>query len=287
MIALPLKLIPYARRFRRDVLRLVNDWRCRLHVHLDWQTLDEWIDQPETTLFLAWQDSRLVAAVAAAPPQEDTTWVRLLAVHEDVEPARVLAELWPALRERLIRSGVYYAGLLLSQSWLAEYLPPLGFSYIEQIVTLRRESMDVPAPLRHDVVIRHADVRETETALAIDHAAFEPMWRMHAAAMRHAIRNAASFTLAEINRRVVGYQITTLHMRAAHLARLGVLPDVQGGGVGGALLSELLGGLVRRGIISMSVNTQSSNVRSQRLYLRYGFALSGLEMPYWLAVLDS
>ena len=52
-----------ARRFRRDVLRLISQ-EDRLHLHLDWNTVDEWLGEPETPLFLAWQDRTLVGAMA-------------------------------------------------------------------------------------------------------------------------------------------------------------------------------------------------------------------------------
>jgi GNAT superfamily N-acetyltransferase len=286
MIALPLKLLPYARRHRREVMRLVNDWRVRMHVHLDWQTLDEWIDQLDTPIYLAWHDHELIGLMAAAPPQADTAWVRLLALHDQADAESVLAALWPALRGRLIGLGVRQVGILLTQPWLAAHLTLLGFHYVEQIVTLRRDGLDYPSALRNDLVIRHADARETAIALDIDHAAFGPMWQMSAATMRHAIRNAASFTLAELARQPVGYQITTLHMRTAHLARLAVRPGIQGSGVGGALLGEMIDSMARRGVASVTVNTQASNMQSRRLYERYGFFMAGLDMPYWSCLIS-
>ncbi|MCC7207722.1 MAG: GNAT family N-acetyltransferase, partial [Anaerolineae bacterium] len=116
---------------------------------------------------------------------------------------------------------------------------------------------------------------------------FGPLWQMHPSAMRHAARDSGSFTIAEWNGHPVGYQLTTTHYRNAHLARLAVTPRVQGVGVGGALLSHLIDSLARRGIASLSVNTQGTNMRSLNLYRMYGFTPNGNNIPCWTARLEA
>lgn len=282
MVILSLKLVPYARRYRRDLLDLINDPGCLLHIHLDWHTVEEWIGQPDTPILLAWAGPTLVGAMAGSPSQEDCAWLRLIAVRGDVDTDGVLRELWAALRDGMIAGDIRQVGVLMLQSWLERPLDRLGFSYVEHIVTLRRSGPDVPAPLRKDIVVRHTDWHEADKAVVVDNAAFGPMWQLGLPALRQAARHAASFTLAELDGRPVGYQLTTLHgYNSIHLARLAVLPAVQGGGVGGVLLSEMLNGFVRRNILTCSVNTQASNTQSQRLYRRYGFEFTGYDMPYW------
>jgi hypothetical protein len=36
-------------------------------------------------------------------------------------------------------------------------------------------------------------------------------------------------------------------------------------------------------VLSTTVNTQESNVRSQHLYTRFGFARNGYDLPVWMA----
>ncbi len=64
---------------------------------------------------------------------------------------------------------------------------------------------------------------------------------------------------------------------------MAVDPREQGMGVGGALLGGALRHFARRGLFAMTVNTQSRNERSQRLYLRAGFRHNGYNMPVWMA----
>ncbi len=82
---------------------------------------------------------------------------------------------------------------------------------------------------------------------------------------------------------IVGYQLSTLYFDGAHLARLAISPVAQGKGVARALLSDVLTRFDRRGVRTMTVNTQSSNLRSQRLYTGYGFERNGYDLPVWIA----
>ena len=92
---------------------------------------------------------------------------------------------------------------------------------------------------------------------------------------------ASSFRVAELDRRIVAYQLSTLYRDGGHLARLATLPEVQGTGIGGALLGDLIEQFNRRGIHGLTVNTNESNVQSLRLYRRYGFELTGMNMDVW------
>jgi ribosomal protein S18 acetylase RimI-like enzyme len=87
--------------------------------------------------------------------------------------------------------------------------------------------------------------------------------------------------VAESKEGIVGYQLTTGHGPRAHLARLAVHPSLQGHGVGRALLSDLFAYLTQMGTIRLSVNTQSNNKASLRLYKSMGFTRTGEEYPVY------
>ncbi len=281
MITSPIQLTTYTRRYRRELMRLIQNDQ-RLHVHLDWNTVDEWISDPDVPIVLAWLDDDLVGAIAGSPALHGSSWLRLLSFSNSVDIDEVLHELWAALRAQLSTADVAEVGALMLRPWLESHLAILGFSREETIVTLRRQGMNVPAPLRNDVKIRQVDWREVPTVIEVDHAAFGPLWQLNAPSLRQAARLSASFTVAELNGRMVGYQLSTLYRDGLHLARLATLPEVQGQGIGGVLLGQLIDQFARRGVLSVTVNTQRSNLQSQRLYQRYGFDLTGLDMDVWM-----
>jgi ribosomal-protein-alanine N-acetyltransferase len=134
-----------------------------------------------------------------------------------------------------------------------------------------------------DITVRLVRAEDLPTLAQVDQAAFAPPWQMTFSELRQAERVSAICTVALYQERIVGYQLSTLYFDGAHLARLAVLPEMQGKGIGGLLLSDVLRYFSRRGVFVMTVNTQSSNEVSQRLYMRFGFRHNGYNLPVWMA----
>ena len=79
----------------------------------------------------------------------------------------------------------------------------------------------------------------------------------------------------------MGYALFGRAHTDGYVQRLAVHPDVQGRGVGAALLVDGLRWLHKRGAKRAYVNTQSDNDRAYALYQRVGFT----PMPVGLCVL--
>jgi ribosomal protein S18 acetylase RimI-like enzyme len=67
----------------------------------------------------------------------------------------------------------------------------------------------------------------------------------------------------------------------AHLNRIAVHPAHHGRGIGAALLYDALHTFWRQGVEHVSLNTQSDNQESQRLYRRFGFETTGDYATVW------
>ncbi len=279
-----LTVTPYLRKHRRAIEDLTFQ-HYRVHTHLDWQNVEDWLNTLVSPLWLAWQGERLVGLMAASEPVEGTSWLRLIALHDDVlSPQNVLNELWLPLSTELLRGGVRRVALLMLRDWLKPYLSPLGFAYDEHIVTMFRGGHQPPQPVPvSNLKIHTVTSTDIDTLVAIDHAAFPAMWRMSKTDIREAWRISAVCTLALHEDTPVGYQLSTQAQDTAHLARLAVQPSAQETGVGTVLLTDALARFSRRNIHAMTVNTQASNVRSQRLYARYGFVRNGYDLPVYIA----
>jgi ribosomal protein S18 acetylase RimI-like enzyme len=248
---------------------------------LDWNTLDEWIGDPDSPIYLAWQDRTLVGAMAGAPVLEGATWLRMVVIADDVPALETLTGLWNVLRHDLLAKSVREVAVLLLRPWLTPLIQELGFAPRDTIVTLRRVGTTAPKPLRSDLVVRSADLRELKRVVAVDHAAFRSLWQLTEPALRQAVRMSSIFRVAELNKEIVAYQLSTLYRDGGHLARLATIPTLQGTGVGGLLLSDLVEQFARRNIDNITVNTNATNAQSLNLYKRYSFEMTGMDMAVW------
>ncbi len=282
---IPLTITPYHRRYLHAVRDLLfqND---QVHTHLDWHDTDSWIESDDAILRLAWYKGRLIGVMGVSAPLNRSCWIRLVAVQDmfhDVEG--VLCALWDDLVTGL-QDTVDIVAFLAVRDWLIRYAPILGFTYGEDIVTLARSGYELPPPLPDAPIIRSAEPRDLARMTEVDQAAFSPPWQLSYEEIRQAYRISSSCTVAMKDDVIVGYQLSTLYFDGAHLARLAVLPTIQGGGIGGALLGDLLRRFIRRGVYSMTVNTQATNYRSRNLYTRFGFHANGYDLPYWFSRLQ-
>lgn len=285
MVIHPITISPYERRYRYDVRDLLFR-NYRAHSHLDWHDTDQWLDSTTAPMRLAWANGRLVGVLALSEPLSGTCWVRLAAVHDNADPAGVLAQLWKPLVEELRALDVETVALLVLRDWVVNYIGALGFRFIEDIITLRRTNRRLPPFEPSTFKVRLGLASDLRIITAIDQAAFPPPWQLTFDEVRQAQRTAAFCTVAvDPAQEVVGYQISTLYFDGAHLARLAVDPARQSQGVGRLLVDDLLRRLHRRGVANTTVNTQASNHRSQRLYVRFGFIRNGYDLPVWMATI--
>ncbi len=282
-----LTVTPYQRRNRHAVRDLIFR-SYRTHTHLDWHETDQWLEEGERyPMRLVWQNQRLQGVLATSEPLDGTCWVRIAALTDHGDPQPTMRLLWSSLTADLRARGVRTVALLLIRNWLAAYMTALGFTFSEEIITFRRPPAMIPATVPpEDVRIRLTEPRDLPTLITVDHAAFAPLWQMENNEIRQAERISAACTVAEVGTEMVGYQLSTLYFDGAHLARLAVVPKLQGNGIARALLADVLQRFERRGVRAMTVNTQASNLRSQRLYTGFGFERNGYDLPVWIAHLD-
>jgi ribosomal-protein-alanine N-acetyltransferase len=280
MMTVPM-LVNYERQHRHDVLSLLFYSR-RTHTHLDWYKAGEWLDLQGNMVQLAYDGrDKLIGIIGLSSPLNHGNWVRLLAVAQGYDVGLVLNALWQSLCTQLASNNVQTVAVLVINTWLSTYLPTMDFHYVEDVVTMHRTGTQLPPPPEHNLILRTGYSEDIADIMRVDHAAFAPPWQMTRTDIYHSQRQAASCTLAEYEGQVIGYELSTRHHTSGHLARLAVLPAIQGKRVGAVLLDNLISKFNRRGVRSLTVNTQQSNIRSQRLYARYDFRRNGFDIPIW------
>jgi len=280
MLGTRLHIMPYSRRYRNDLLDLCwySQWT---HKHLDWYTTSRWIDRDDVLVFLAWEAEKLVGYIGLSPENYGTSWIRLMGLRDGFMPETIVRELWQCAEAKCLELGISNIMVLMVTNWLPAYLRDYGFIYWDDIITFNYLGDYDPHQPDPALKVRPAEMERLPAIARVDRMAFRDNFRLSQIDLRQALRIAAAATIAEYEGEIVGYQVSTRHCEVGHLARLAVIPGMQRRNIGSALLQRQLGDFEQRGITTISVNTQLSNVPSQRLYQRYGFFRTGFDLEIW------
>lgn len=188
----------------------------------------------------------------------------------------------PLLQLALARLGELDASMLTyvgMEDWLARRLLAAEFTIAESVVTLLKAGGDPPAPqVEGSIRIRRPAEADIAAIVAVDKQAFPPEWHYGETILRRALLDTDVFLLAE-DETIIGYAYGDIRGGSAHLTRLVIHPDRQGHGVGAALLAAAIRLFQERGAWWVTLNTQRSNLVSQRLYQRFGFQPIGQSVP--------
>ncbi|MCI0519792.1 MAG: GNAT family N-acetyltransferase [Chloroflexi bacterium] len=272
-----------------DVHQLANLMHFEIHAHrhLDWRPPLEWIGSPPYLVREAL--GRIHAALACPPDPPRVAWIRLFAVagNAPVEPA--WDDLWSEAWARLTsgEQPVVCAAAIPLHGWFQRLLEKSGFARLHKVVVLSWNGGRLAAPAAMDGrwSLRAMTPQDLPGVEQVDTAAFGELWRNSPPSLEVAYRSSAVATVAESGGRLVGYQISTPTPAGGHLARLAVIPDAQGNGLGYWLLYDLLKAFERRGVRNVTVNTQNDNLTSLALYQKAGFKRTGEDYPvYWKPV---
>lgn len=259
----------------RAINRLL-DYKDRIHRHLDWRSPFDLIgEQPYLALE---SDFTLQAALACPQDPPGYAWIRFFGYSPNISLANAWKALFSAALRALSADRVQIISVAV-QSWYLQLLLESKFSMHQTIVVL---SLEAPAP----VFPNHPEIRitpmidaEIDQVRQVDNAAFEPIWRYAHNDLLSAYQNAAYATVARYKDRIVGYQISSATAFNAHLVRLAVLPELQGMQIGSSITADMVRYFSRSGIPTITVNTQSDNIASIKLYKRLGFTLTGERFP--------
>jgi ribosomal protein S18 acetylase RimI-like enzyme len=247
-----------------------------VHRHLDWHQPLEWIGHEP--FWLLENTYRVLATLAIPPDPPGVAWIRLFACSDYMS----VEEAWKVLLEKCIESfqeqTVSIAAIGLS-SWFGKLLLGSQFEHYQDIVVLERNIANEEGFTTNGITIRPVREGDFDQVLAVDNLAFELIWQISEDELKHAMKSSKYTSVAIHKEKIIGYQLSTGNPFSAHLARLAVLPEFQGHGIGYSLVQDLLAFFQRSTIPSITVNTQQSNHASLHLYQKLGFHLTGETFP--------
>lgn len=248
-----------------------------IHRHLDWQGVLEWI--PEKPFLVLQNNERVLGLLTCPPDLENIAWIRCFASNNVAN----LPLVWEALFKEvcntppLAGSSLYSVGL---NDWFADTLRASQFENFQDIVVLMwNQRMPQQKSLDSSLIIRPMEISDLQKVADLDQNSFETIWVNPLDKLNLAFLQAEHASVADYNGRIVGYELSTANHFSAHLARIAIHPDFQQKHIGSQLIIEMFRYFSRKGILQISVNTQSSNNASLALYKSLGFELTGERFP--------
>lgn len=254
-----------------------------MHRHLDWRDSLEWLGREP--FWIMEENGELQAVLACPPEPPEVAWVRLFAASMHTSTDRCWKKLFERSLETLntIQPQPRVTTLAL-RDWYEELVKRNGFKHYQDIVVYIFDTEPPPAPgLEGDYRLREMNIQDLHDVAQIDHLAFEPIWRLSTDDLLFAAKKSSFCTVIEQNGEIVAYQMSSTNGMYAHLARLAVRPDLQGRRLGFALVQNLLDYFLNKETIwGITLNTQSNNAGSIRLYQKIGFRETGERFPVYV-----
>lgn len=253
---------------RRQIDRLVR-YGTHVHRHFDWSAPVELITK-QPFIIAEWK-YKLVAALACPPEPKGVAWIRLFTAEGQISTADAWSKLWPMAYNQLKTTDLVVAAITI-HDWFQEILSNEQFKKIVDVILLQWNQQSIPQRLKDPSFrIRRMRSEDLPEVYKVDDQAFELIWKNSQNVLEIALKKSAFASVAENEMGIIGYQISTVSSKSGHLARLGVLPNWQGIGVGFSLVQNLLEQFRNWGTLRVTVNTQADNVSSLALYRKLGF----------------
>jgi ribosomal protein S18 acetylase RimI-like enzyme len=271
-------IIPAQAADKDSLASLISHARWK-HQHLDWAESLDLIGQ--SPFLVARRAGRLLGCLACPPDPPGVSWIRLFVCASGVKPRQVWQALWPAAESTLLGQPVETAAALTIDDWMTPLIEGSGFGLANEVIFYEWRGKEPPQIPRPAPMLRPLTAQDLDEIATVDRQAFSPIWRQSVAALALALDQSAYAVVAEFDGKPVAYQLSTVSVYGAHLARLAVDPRFQGHGFGHRLVADAIAHFMAQGIDRMTLNTQLDNKRSQTLYHSLGFRLTGQHFPVY------
>jgi ribosomal protein S18 acetylase RimI-like enzyme len=251
-----------------------------MHRHLDWFSPLDWLGvQPFLMLM---ENQKIGAVLCATPESKNSAWIRTFAIKKRIP----LEEAWQQLLSKAVidlkLEGVKQLASLAISTWFEGLLTTRGFENRQNIVVLEwGGNLPVKNKNQSEYEIRPMHRDDISEVHIVDNLAFSPLWQNSQASLLKAYEQPGISTVAIHKEKIIGYQISTSMTIYGHLARLAVLPEYQRTGIAFGLVYNLLQQFDQQGYWRVTVNTQSTNLPSLKLYEKFGFKRTGEEIPVY------
>ena len=255
--------------------------RINIHHHLDWRPSLEWLGyQP---YYLLMRRGDILAAMASPIDPEGISWIRVFGSAIELPPEKMFSILFERCQNDLSFEPKLVIAALGLHEWFIKTLKENNFQIHQNIVALDWDYRQRPArPVPSGLQIRQMIAADLPAVAQVDRKAFNPLWQNSLDALMLAFNQASIATVAVLDDKIVGYQISTSTPINTHLARLAVDPVWQRQNIGFELVRDMLIASVKINSWEITVNTQFENKASLALYETLGFMKTEETFPVFI-----
>lgn len=232
--------------------------------------------------FVAETERNLCGYVCAAIHQPGLAQLRGLGLANGWGLETGVDHLFEPLEAALRRDQVEHVLHLGIEQWTVSPLQHQHFDTPDYIITFERATSTMPLTPQHFiplVELRTPAADEIEQLADLDRRCFPWPWQLSVGDLVNLLMMNSRLVVLDYQGILVGYACTDLIGLQAHIARLAVDPLYHGVGFGRYLLADAMDFAASRGALSVTLNTQSYNQASQRLYQGFGFRAVGPRIP--------
>lgn len=249
---------------------------ARAHCRLEIGDTSDWLDGSPFLVAIA--GSRLLGFILCTLYHSHRAFLRGVGLVDDWPMKAYLEALLPPTLHKLCFQEVTTLVYIGNDRWLTDpLLRDWDFSIYSSVVTYTKKDLSIPTRGNQQVHVRPAHPGDFSALVALDEAAFDPLWHNASQTFARALENLPYFVVAELAGQTVGYLRSSRQGDRGHLNRIAVHPDYQGHGIGARLLAEAIEFFRTEKVKVITLNTQKDNAVSQRLYRHFGFRPMGQE----------
>ena len=259
------------------IAALLN-YKHRVHRHLDWKTPLELLGTEP--FWLITHQNIPVAALACQQDPPGIAWVRFFACIPRVKMDQAWQILFQKTLETFEGNPPHQIVSVSVADWFEKLLIKNHFEVCQHIVVLAWQQPGLRTrEINKNLLIRTMQSEDLEEVSYVDQSSFQPLWQNSLDNLHKAFNAGAYSSVAVLDGKIVGYQISSASLYNTHLARLAVNPEYQRNGIGQALVMDLIQWSMKNGIFLVTVNTQQDNKASLSLYHKMGFQETGDVFP--------
>ena len=246
--------------------------------HLDWLSAQERLFDPLTFALL--EDSSIKAVLSLSADVPKTSWICFFDALRDENHIVYFNYIYAQVLTILKSYAIDSVFLLDLRPWMTFLAETLGFTRQDEVISFAYSPTTIPTfALPPGISIRSMQPADLPEVLAIDQTCFPPQWQISSRSLAKLQQNGGMHSVLLLEGQLVAYAMQSTYGAFSHLDRLAVQPTCQTQGYGKTLLINQIQKLLQTGVVKFTVNTQGSNLPSQRLYQAIGYIKTGLPVP--------